>query len=364
MKTPTVVPFPVGVPEARRTETPPAVPERPRELQGGDGDDDDGPRPPRPLPNRLCRTILDYLLMRETHWRTAWGFSIPPWITQTPTPGAENAIERAVPEVVRALMQAPKADDRFVALAETVKAEAEKDDLPPMTQADHQAIASFTSAINGTHPYPIHVLQSAIEHAMRRLLTQAGAAELVALLTRQVAMSTGRKTVEQATTDASSARLQILAEQFPHLSPDEQQAIAALVAALANGTPSRERHVNAAVQRFLKRVLRLKQWALCARWSIDPITRQHEQEQSRWISVVSQYAEEKHGPGGADMVVSANILRKSQEQAQAQGLTLRQFRDKTLLGLANDPGAVQMVSEALQPAIDAEEAQQRKGSRR
>lgn len=88
-----------------------------------------------------------------------------------------------------------------------------------------------------------------------------------------MALSRGRRADTHATTDAASARLQLLADQFLLLDFEQQRQVAALVAALANGTPDGPKAVRSAVREFLTRTFSTADLAYVAKSCIDGMAR-------------------------------------------------------------------------------------------
>lgn len=85
-----------------------------------------------------------------------------------------------------------------------------------------------------------------LDRLTSRYLTHPESAQLAAWFAKRAALGTGRK--EQNTTEAASARLQLLADQWLFLSADEQRLIAAVVGGFANGTPDRAVAVRRALR--------------------------------------------------------------------------------------------------------------------
>jgi hypothetical protein len=224
-----------------------AYPDRPRKLRGDDDDDGNEGRPRR---NELYFLIRDFV-------REHYGPVAPMWAREDsePTRAVGSAIHRAIPDVTGALLEAPYAEDAFSDLARNVREQRadEQGRGVKLSTGDRRAIDYFRRALVDVDARlgTLHWLQMAVEHVAKMHLTQSEAAQLAAALTRQAALSTGRKPDTHTTTDAASGRLQVIADQFEYLSTEQQQRVAALVAGLADSTPERTKHLRGAVRKLI-----------------------------------------------------------------------------------------------------------------
>jgi hypothetical protein len=248
---------------------------------GGDDNDDDGGSPPPP---HITNAELFYLVREYTRaaydrsvYRLSgpvkWAFS-DAWPSQT----VASAIHRTIPDVCGAIIQTPETESLFDDLCRWLVqyrgAAAEATNT--LTHRDNEAILDIARALGATPEHRsrerVQLLHRALQHVLGRF-TQAEAAEVVAHLTRRLTFGEGRNPDERASIDAASARLQILAEQFPALSPEQQQAIAATVAALANKTTRRQLDLRRAIRHLFDSSLALDDLVQVCKWGIGLLAR-------------------------------------------------------------------------------------------